>query len=49
MTTENYGLIELGLVFGGLLAFLLWELWTLRRDKRRRDAARKDQKPPTAR
>lgn len=35
------GLIELGLVFGAVLGFALWELYSLRRDKRRSAAARK--------
>ena len=41
---DSAGLIELGLVFGVALAIGGWELWTLRRDRRRaaaRDAARK--------
>jgi hypothetical protein len=29
-----YGLIEMALVFGGVLAFLVWELASLRRSRR---------------
>lgn len=51
-TTSNFGLIELGLVFGSLMAFLIWELVSLRRSQRRdsekeADAQRrKSQDPP---
>lgn len=32
---ENAGLIEMALVFSFAVGLCLWELWTLRRDKRR--------------
>jgi hypothetical protein len=35
MDSPNAGLIELVLVFGAVLAFGFWELYRLRRDKRR--------------
>lgn len=41
---ENAGLVEVALAFGVAIAIGLWQLWTLRRDKRRaaaRDAARR--------
>lgn len=41
MGDSSAGLIELGLVFGAVLAFGLWELYSLRRDKRRSDAVSK--------
>lgn len=34
------GLIELSLVFGSLMVFLLWELFSLRRSQRRDAQAR---------
>lgn len=52
---KYYGLVELVLVTFGVLAFGGWQLWSLRRDKRRaeaRDRARaaeraaKDPTPP---
>jgi hypothetical protein len=35
---ENAGLIEMTLVFSFAVALCLWELWTLRRDRRRAEA-----------
>ena len=35
METDPAGLIEMGLVFGSLLVFLVWELVSLRRSQRR--------------
>lgn len=35
MSTENLGLIELVLVFGGVFAFGAYELWSLRRAQRK--------------
>ena len=32
--------IELVLVFGGVLAWAVWELWSVRRDQRRSSAKR---------
>lgn len=34
-TTSNFGLIELSLVFGSLMIFLIWELVSLKRSQRR--------------
>jgi hypothetical protein len=31
MGGENYGIIELSLVFGAVLAWAFWELWSLRK------------------
>lgn len=35
METNPAGLIEMGLVFGSLLVFLIWELVSLRRSQRK--------------
>lgn len=35
MSGSNLALIEMLLVLGGVLGFGFWELWKLRRDKRR--------------
>lgn len=40
------GLIELGLVLALGLAWGMHELWTLRRDRRAREAARRPSDPP---
>jgi hypothetical protein len=39
---ENYGLIELGLVFGVVLAAAIWELYSVRRGLARRGESKKD-------
>lgn len=39
MSTNVLFYIELGLVHGAVLAFAFWELYKLRRDKRRDEAA----------
>lgn len=41
MDGDTLILIEGGLIFGGVLAFGFWQLYSLRREKRR-DAERKD-------
>ncbi|MDX2264203.1 MAG: hypothetical protein NW215_04465 [Hyphomicrobiales bacterium] len=38
MDPKWYGAIDLAFVFAPVLAFAAWELWSLRRDKRRREA-----------
>lgn len=35
MDTDPAGLMEMGLVFGSLLVFLIWELVSLRRSQRK--------------
>jgi hypothetical protein len=45
MTAPDAALIELLLVFGAVLAFGFWELYSLRRDRKRSEAAR-EQTPP---
>ena len=45
MSAGTLGLLELALVFGGLLAFCVWELISLRRDARRSER----QGPPSDR
>jgi hypothetical protein len=37
MDANNFGLMEMSLVFGPVLAIAVWELYSLDRDKRRRD------------
>jgi hypothetical protein len=37
MTANTFGLIELVLVFGLLLGFGFWQLYSVRRDQRRAD------------
>lgn len=41
---DSLGLIELILVFGAVLGFGFWELYSLRRDKKR--PRRRDDDPP---
>lgn len=41
MDSKYYGLIEMGLVFGLVLAWGFWELYALRRDRKKTDADRK--------
>ena len=41
MDPRYYGLVEMLLAFAPILAFAFWELYSLRRDKRKLDA-----KPP---
>jgi hypothetical protein len=47
---ENYGLIELGLVFGAVLTAAVWELYSVRKgiDRRRKDKneSENDQRGP---
>lgn len=40
MDANNFGLMEISLVFGPVLAIAVWELYSLDRDKRRRDKTR---------
>lgn len=50
MTSNLLGLIELVLVFGLLLGFGAWQLYSVRRDQRRADEeARRRQDPGGAR
>lgn len=50
MTSNLFGLIELVLVFGVLLGFGAWQLYSVRRDQRRADEeARRRQDPGAAR
>lgn len=35
MKTSIAGILEMSLVFGALLVFLIWELWSVRRSQRR--------------
>ena len=42
MSPENYGLIEMVLSFGGLLAILFWQLYSVKRSIRE-DARKKDE------
>ncbi|WP_295682433.1 hypothetical protein [uncultured Nevskia sp.] len=35
MKIDWLAVLDLGLAFGAILAFLLWELWSLRRAQRR--------------
>ncbi|MBC8051342.1 MAG: hypothetical protein H7X92_14525 [Chitinophagales bacterium] len=44
MDTKWFGAIDLFLVFAPVLAFAAWELYSLRRDKRRQ-AAKSDAEP----
>jgi cytoskeletal protein RodZ len=49
MNPQYYGLIELVLVFGGLLAFFWWQMHSLKRAKAEREAreeAEADQPEP---
>lgn len=41
MNMPSLGFIELILVFGAVLAFGFWELYTLRRDRKHTEATRK--------
>lgn len=43
---EHAGLIEVGLIFGLVIALCLWELWSLHRDRR---ASRREQSGRPAR
>ena len=38
--------LEAGFVLGGLIAFALWEIFSLRREKRRDEAAKHDEEKP---
>lgn len=40
------GMLELLLVFGGLIAFALWELYSLRKYKKRESRQNPSDKPP---
>ena len=42
MNPEDYGLIELVLSFGGILAILFWQLYSVKRSIRE-DARKKDE------
>ncbi len=35
MEIDWFAVLDLGLAFGTILAFLIWELWSLRRAQRR--------------
>jgi hypothetical protein len=41
VSADRLAIVELALVFGAVLAFGFWELWSLRRDRKRaeREAA----------
>jgi len=39
MSSQLAGLLEMGLVFGGVLGLLLWELYSVRRSLKRDAAA----------
>jgi len=43
MSNGLAGLLEMGLVFGGVLGLLLWELYSVRRSLKRDAAARSNQ------
>ncbi len=45
---QHYGLIELFLVFGIVLALLCYELFSVRRSLRESEDSKKDQSPPGA-
>ena len=45
---QYYGLIELFLVFGIVLALLCYELFSVRRSLRKADASTEDKTPPGA-
>ncbi len=47
MTTGVLALLEVLLIFGGALAFALYQLYQLRADKRRAAAAQSQEKPGT--
>ncbi|SFV10565.1 hypothetical protein SAMN02799631_05096 [Methylobacterium sp. 174MFSha1.1] len=36
MSQTLFALLDFGLVFGAVLGFGFWQLWVLRRDRRRR-------------
>ncbi len=38
MDHKYFGLVEMLFSFGVVLAFAIWEVYSLRRDKKRRDA-----------
>jgi hypothetical protein len=45
VTPDDYGLVEMALVFGAVLVFLVWQLVVTRRglkEHREREKARKD-------
>lgn len=42
MDSKYYGLIEMGFVFSLVLAWGFWELYALRRDRKKTDADRKN-------
>ncbi len=43
MSQTLFALLDFGLVFGAVLGFGFWQLWALRRDKRRSAARGKDE------
>jgi hypothetical protein len=45
MNADLLGLIELFLVFGGVLGFGFWQLYDLKREKRRSEQLRKGDEP----
>ena len=45
MDSKYYSLIEMSLAFGPVLAFAIWELYSLKRDKRKREASDAEKTP----
>jgi len=48
MSTQTLVLLELLLIFGGLIGYCVWDLARLRRDNRRARRERDGNGPPTA-
>lgn len=46
MSSQTIVLIELGLVFGGVIGWGVWELWSLRRSQARDRAASAERARP---
>ena len=42
MDGRTFGIIELVLFFGCVIGFCLWQLYSLRRDRRKRDSETSD-------
>ncbi|BCM82477.1 hypothetical protein [Methylobacterium indicum] len=45
MNETLFALLDFGLVFGAVLGLGFWQLWVLRRDRRRSEAARRGDDP----